>query len=206
MNIVLKNDICGKILDIGGGGEGVIGRLYKKQIVAIDNRQEELDEAPDCFDKQLMDAEELVFPDETFDAITAFYSFMFMSTETRIKAAEEMVRVLKKGGEIHIWDSEVPNAEKEPFCVDLKIFFPEETIKTTYGVMGLGLEQSFSKTIDIFQNLGLTCVSKNKNEKKFLSEIYKIKKPALRAFFDFLNKNLKIFQNRIYLFTNMRYN
>ena len=33
------------MLDIGGGGEGVIGRLYGRQVVAIDNRQEELDEA-----------------------------------------------------------------------------------------------------------------------------------------------------------------
>ena len=43
--IKLQADLRGSILDIGGGGEGVIGRLYGRQVVAIDNRQEELDEA-----------------------------------------------------------------------------------------------------------------------------------------------------------------
>ena len=35
----------GFILDIGGGGEGVIGRLKGKDVVAIDLRIEELEEA-----------------------------------------------------------------------------------------------------------------------------------------------------------------
>lgn len=59
--IELKQQLKGKILDIGGGGEGIIGQLYGEQVVAIDKRQEELDEAPDCFEKVLMDATEMVF-------------------------------------------------------------------------------------------------------------------------------------------------
>ena len=140
-----SNDIKGKILDVGGGGEGIIGRLYKNHVVAVDNSQNELDEAPDCFEKRLMDAESLDFPDSSFDSVTAFYSFMFMSTETRKNVSEEMVRVLKKGGEIHVWDVNIKNAEKDPFCIDLKICLPEEVIETTYGVMGFGFEQSLKK-------------------------------------------------------------
>lgn len=41
----LRKEPEGSILDIGGGGEGVIGRLYQEQVTAIDNRQEELNEA-----------------------------------------------------------------------------------------------------------------------------------------------------------------
>ncbi|MBQ6701064.1 MAG: class I SAM-dependent methyltransferase [Oscillospiraceae bacterium] len=167
MDIFLNKDIKGKILDIGGGGEGIIGRLYKNQVVAIDNRQEELDEAPDLFEKRLMDAEKLDFPDFCFDAVTAFYSFMFMSTNTRRKAAVEMVRVLKNGGEIHIWDAKIPDAEKSPFCVDLKIFLPEETINTAYGIMGTGLEQSFNATKKIFEDLGLVCDKQMESENNF---------------------------------------
>ena len=37
----------GYVLDIGGGGEGVIGRLRGSQVVAIDCRKEELKEAPE---------------------------------------------------------------------------------------------------------------------------------------------------------------
>lgn len=35
-----------RILDLGGGGEGVIGQLRGQQVVAVDLRQNELDEAP----------------------------------------------------------------------------------------------------------------------------------------------------------------
>ena len=37
--IILKHELEGSILDIGGGGEGTIGRLYGTQVIAIDNRR-----------------------------------------------------------------------------------------------------------------------------------------------------------------------
>ena len=40
-------------LDLGGGGEGVIGRIYREWVVAIDTRQDELDEAPDGIELKL---------------------------------------------------------------------------------------------------------------------------------------------------------
>ena len=43
----LERELTGSVLDIGGGGEGIIGRLYGKNVTAIDIRQEELDEAPE---------------------------------------------------------------------------------------------------------------------------------------------------------------
>ena len=169
----LENIIKGKILDIGGGGEGIIGRLYKNQVIAVDNVQEELDEAPDCFEKRLMDATALDFSDDSFDAVTAFYSFMFMSTDTRKKAAFEMVRVLKKGGEIHIWDTEVTNAENEVFSVDLDVVLPEERIPVTYGVLGPDLEQTFSGTKELFENLGLICSEMSQSYKNFYLKFIK---------------------------------
>lgn len=48
MTIEIKEKLDGSILDIGGGGEAVIGQIYKDRVTAIDNRQEELDGAPDC--------------------------------------------------------------------------------------------------------------------------------------------------------------
>ena len=46
----------GMILDIGGGGEGVIGKLHGKDVVAIDLKKEELLEAADGPLKIIMDA------------------------------------------------------------------------------------------------------------------------------------------------------
>ena len=133
--ITLNREWNGRILDIGGGGEGVIGRLYTHQVVAIDIRQEELDEAPAGFEKILMDATHLKFEDNSFDHVTSFYTLMFMSTEDQKRAVAEAMRVLKKDGELHIWDCSIPSAYPEPFCVDVAVQLPDEHISTTYGVV-----------------------------------------------------------------------
>ena len=77
MKIILKKELAGRILDIGGGGEGVIGRLYREQVTAIDNRQEELDEVPSGFEKVLMDATDLDYADGSFDHVTCFFTLMY---------------------------------------------------------------------------------------------------------------------------------
>ena len=43
--IEIKADLIGSILDIGGGGEAVIGQIYGDNVLAIDISQKELDEA-----------------------------------------------------------------------------------------------------------------------------------------------------------------
>lgn len=73
MIINIDYDLKGSILDIGGGGEAIIGQMYGDRVTAIDNRQEELDEAPNCCTKLLMDAEKLSFFDGSFDNVTFFY-------------------------------------------------------------------------------------------------------------------------------------
>ena len=73
MTVEMKSDLNGSILDIGGGGEAVIGQIYGGRVTAVDNCQEELDGAPDCCTKLLADAEELPFPDASFDNVTFFW-------------------------------------------------------------------------------------------------------------------------------------
>lgn len=132
--IALEKVLSGSILDIGGGGEGVIGRLYKKQVTAIDNRQAELDEAPAVCEKHLMDATSLCFADCTFDNVTVFYTLMYMTADEQHAAIREAARVLKSGGSLCIWDCDIVRAYPEPFCIDLEIRLPRELITTTYGV------------------------------------------------------------------------
>ena len=86
MRIEITEKLTGSILDIGGGGECVIGRIYGNRVIAIDNSREELEEAPDCCEKRLMDATELTFPDQSFDYVTFFYSLMYMTGDTQKKA------------------------------------------------------------------------------------------------------------------------
>lgn len=117
MILPLRKELDGEILDVGGGGEGTIGRLYGSQVTAIDNRQEELDEAPDGYKKMLMDRTDLLFDDGSFDHVTFFYSLMFMSQREQEQAIQEAARVLKHGGELHIWGCDIASAYPEPFCI-----------------------------------------------------------------------------------------
>lgn len=81
IHISLSKTLTGSILDIGGGGEGIIGRLYGGQVTAIDNRADELAEAPDTCSKLLMDATALTFPNGSFDHVTCFYTLLYMDGE-----------------------------------------------------------------------------------------------------------------------------
>ena len=88
----MNKTIKGSILDIGGGGEGIIGRIYQSQVTAIDNRQEELDEVPEGFSKLLMDACNLKFEDNIFDNVSLFYTLMYIDKNKHNKVIKEASR------------------------------------------------------------------------------------------------------------------
>ena len=154
MIIKIRKDLSGSILDIGGGGEAVIGRIYRDRVTAIDNLQEELDEAPDCCTKLLMDAAALSFADNSFDNVTFFYSLMFMSEETQRKALREAARVLKPGGVVSLWDCDIASAYPEPFTVDLDIRYGSESLQTCYGILKQD-PQSSESVLQLLEAAGL---------------------------------------------------
>lgn len=164
--LILRKELDGTVLDIGGGGEGIIGRLYADQVTAIDNRQEELDEAPGACRKLLMDATALDFASDSFDHVTSFYTLMFMDSEEQRQAVEEAARVLKPGGMLHIWDCEIVSAWPEPFCVNLEISLPDERITTTYGVGKQGSQDAQSMK-RICRDAGLFLVTENRSDEGF---------------------------------------
>ncbi len=129
-------DAAGYVLDIGGGGEGIIGRLKPSQVVAIDLYKRELEDSPAGPLKIVMDATDLKFLDGSFNTVTAFYSLMYMKAEIQKKVFAEVARVLKPGGRWLIWDAVIPTAvdsdTKGPvFYFEFKL--PKETVRTGYG-------------------------------------------------------------------------
>lgn len=127
------------ILDIGGGGEGIIGKLYGPCVLAIDSRKEELEETNNDALKLVMNASEMGFLDDSFHACTAFYTFMYMKKTTRKKTIQEIYRVLKKDGVFYIWDTKIPamdGVDEAIYLNHLEIHMPitQEVIKTTYGI------------------------------------------------------------------------
>lgn len=163
MKISLNKELCGSILDIGGGGEGIIGRLYKSAVTAVDNMQEELDEAPNCCKKLLMDAAALDFADESFDNVTFFYSLMYMNTDVKAKAIEEACRVLKTGGRLTVWDVEFKSAYPDAFSVELDIILPKENVCTEYGIIGTDVAQSAESIISMCCECGLNPLEHEEN-------------------------------------------
>lgn len=135
MKLRPKKELAGRILDIGGGGEGIMGRLYGGQVIAIDSSAQELAEAPGGFEKRVMDAEALAFEAATFDHVTFFYSLMYMARETQAKAVAEAARVLRPGGEMHLWDREIEPTEAPPYLAELDIELAGRSIHTTYGII-----------------------------------------------------------------------
>jgi ubiquinone/menaquinone biosynthesis C-methylase UbiE len=133
---VSRIETGGLILDVGGGGEGVIGRLNGKQVIAIDTREEELVDTRNEALKVVMDAAELKFLPKSFEVCTAFFSLMYIPKSIHQKVFEEVYRVLKENGRFLISDVRIPDNAlgQKTFIVHLKVKLPNEEVKTGYGV------------------------------------------------------------------------
>ena len=110
--------VQGKILDIGGGGEGIIGQVLGDKVVAIDKSKEELEEAPEGPLKVVMDAKELKFMSDSFNSVTSFFTMMYIEKKHQRKVFEEIYRVLISEGKFKLWDTKI-----EKFKGGKKIYF-----------------------------------------------------------------------------------
>ena len=175
--VVLKEfEASGWILDIGGGGEGIIGRLHGPSVIAIDIKKEELEEAPPGPLKLVMDATKLQFLDDTFDTVTAFFSLMYFTKETRPQALQEVIRVLKPGGKFYLWDVTIPpitDTSKVWFVMPITIQIPNETVQTGYGVRWQNREQTLEDYIQFAQKNGLKVQSQQTKDQTFYLEFEK---------------------------------
>jgi SAM-dependent methyltransferase len=152
----------GWILDIGGGGEGIIGLVKGRQVVSIDRIRRELEETSNDSLKIVMDATDLSFLDSTFEVITAFFSFMYMMDETLDAALREISRVLKTGGELLIWDPIVSQADlpgHKVFISWLDVELPDgRLVETGYGHFLRRLEPE--RIIHRAERLGLELIER----------------------------------------------
>ncbi len=141
----------GLILDIGGGGEGIIGQMKGKLVIAIDKSKRELEEAPSDNLKIVMDATDLQFLDNSFETVTAFFTLMYMLEETREKTFKEVFRVLKPGGRFLIWDVIIPEMDEEEkkksYVVPIEVKLQDKTIKTGYGVRRPAQDKEYYKKL-----------------------------------------------------------
>ncbi len=134
--VVADFQAAGYILDIGGGGEGIIGQMKPSQTIAVDLSKRELEEAPAGPLKIVMDATDLKFLDNTFDTATAFFSLMYMRPEVQRRVFAEVFRVLRREGRWLIWDAVIPVALEENTrgpVFRFRFQLPGKVVETGYG-------------------------------------------------------------------------
>lgn len=172
-NVELK----GRILDIGGGGEGIIGQLKGEQVVAIDRREAELKEAaPGDYLKIIMDAKDLQFLDETFDTTTAFFTLMYIPLSNHKKIFQEIYRVTKIGGEFVIWDFTIPNrdiSDKDLYGLYLEVKIGEKKISTGYATKW-EKEQDLEYYLELGASVGFKSVEKKMMDQMFYIRFQKV--------------------------------
>jgi len=167
--------VAGLILDIGGGGEGVIGQLKGQQVVAIDINRLELANAPaGPLLKVVMDARDLGFLDGSFATATVFFTFMYIAPADHEKVFRELHRVLAPGGRLLIWDVLFPRMEDKqkttavfPFTFKL----PDREVKTGYGVRFPEGEQGLAHFVELAHETGFTVAAKNGAQEWFFLEL-----------------------------------
>lgn len=174
--VVEDFDAAGFILDIGGGGEGVIGQLKKDQVIAIDPNRRELEEAADGPIKIIMDASELLFLDNTFQVVTSFFTLMYIKAPQLEKVFKEVFRVLDSGGRFLVWDLEIPKCldeSKEIVAAYLSIKLPDKEIMTGYGTKWPDRLENLLYYQKIAEKVGFVMTDQSVNGRVFQMELKK---------------------------------
>lgn len=167
----------GYILDIGGGGEGIIGILKGKDVIAIDLKKEEFKEAADGPLKIIMDARELQFLDDTFNTVTAFFSLMYLKNRPDYeKVFNEVFRVLKSGGQFLIWEISVPQRFKDAsdiYVVPLVVRVKDKEIETGYGQSWPDEKHDMGFYLDLAKRSGFDVIEQKENGKIIILQLKK---------------------------------
>jgi ubiquinone/menaquinone biosynthesis C-methylase UbiE len=164
------------ILDLGGGGAGVIGQLYQNKVTAVDLRQSELDDTPNGPVKICADARDLPFENHTFQSVTAFYFFMYVNPEDFSKVIREAYRTLVSNGSFYIWDSVIPKREmhrESLFAVPILVTLPKKTIQTAYGVKWENHFLDTSMLSNLLEEVGFEIKQRKINHSAFYIECRK---------------------------------
>lgn len=166
----------GLILDIGGGGEGVIAQLKGNQVIAVDLQKRELEEAPgEPLLKIVMDARDLKFLDRSFSTAAVFFTFMYIPPADHDKVFSEIHRVLKTGGRLLIWDVVFPaktNPPQTAIMYPIHIKLPKTEIETGYGARFVE-GQGMAHFVEAARRTGFDVVTQKSGQGWFRIELKK---------------------------------
>lgn len=177
--IVNDFDVAGFILDVGGGGEGVIGQLKGEQVIAIDPNRRELEEAAVGPLKIVMDARDLQFLDCTFGAATAFFTLMYVKGPDHDKVFSEIFRVLAPGGMFFVWDvilsprPDEVDGKREIAAFPLLIKLPDKEISTGYGTRWPEKTRDLTYYAQLAKKVGFKVVTQQEHDRVLFLQLQK---------------------------------
>ncbi|MHA1913309.1 MAG: class I SAM-dependent methyltransferase [Promethearchaeota archaeon] len=167
----------GRILDIGGGGEAVIGQLKGEQVVVIDPNKKELEDAPDHKALSIvMDAKDLKFLDNSFETVSSFFTMMYIPLPDRKEVFQEIYRVLKNEGDFFLWDINIPNRDdlkQDVYVIVLKVKVNGNVIDTGYGTKW-NKEQDAKSFIELGKEVGFKLLEQNLEPNLFFLKFRKV--------------------------------
>ncbi|TFG26549.1 class I SAM-dependent methyltransferase [Candidatus Thorarchaeota archaeon] len=149
------------ILDIGGGGEGLVSRIAGRRVCAVDYRISEIREAQihnppsNWF---VADGRDLPFKDNAFDLATLWFSLGYM-TDNSIKkqVLKEAFRSLKQNGLISIMACRIV-CQEERFVFQALFTLPDGALsKVGYGVRG-GQNQTVTGIASLLEEAGFVII------------------------------------------------
>lgn len=156
----------GLIIDIGGGGEGLVSRIEGSRVYAVDVQMDEVREArihnppSNWF---VADGSSLPFRNSMFDVATLWFSLGYMKQwSIKTNVIKEVYRVLKEDGQISIKAMKIDcDEEKLVFRVDYSL--PDGTLsRTGYGVRG-SQNQTLDTVSALLQEIGFTILESQNN-------------------------------------------
>ncbi|MHA1882052.1 MAG: class I SAM-dependent methyltransferase [Candidatus Thorarchaeota archaeon] len=156
----------GRIIDIGGGGEGLVSRIEGQRVCALDRRISEVREAR-IHDPPVNwivgDGQMLSFRNSAFQVATSWFSLGYMpSWEVKKRVMQEVHRVLEKDGVYSIIACTI-DCEEEVYIFRVLYTLPDGTISQTgYGVRG-GQGQTPSTVSKLLGEVGFTGIEISDN-------------------------------------------
>ncbi|MHA2425249.1 MAG: class I SAM-dependent methyltransferase [Candidatus Thorarchaeota archaeon] len=151
----------GLIIDIGGGGEGLVSRIEGTRVYAVDIQLNEIKEArihnppSNWF---VADGTTLPFREGMFDVASLWFSLGYMKDwEVKRSVLQEAHRVLKDDGQISVKAMKIDcDEEKLVFRVDYSL--PDGMLsRTGYGVIGQQ-NQTQETVADCLQDIGFRII------------------------------------------------
>ena len=167
----------GVILDIGGGGEGLVSRIETSRVCAVDINLYKIRDARiygQVSQWILSDGRMLSVKDAMFEVATLWFALGYVrGWASKAQVVSEVARVLKKSGYISILGAKIICPEAR-YVLRAHLHFPDGTVsQMSYG-MGGGQDQSIETVTKLLRETGYGEITCEDNDHWFSIEATKL--------------------------------